>query len=98
MKFLITWTLHEEKRHDTLALFAQMSDEQENSMMPEGMSLIGRWHDLVGGTGAAVYEVENASVISAYALQWNRFMDLEIVPVVDDNEAKAVGQQLVAQS
>ena len=98
MKFLITWSLHEEKRHDTLAMFAQMSDDQEAAMMPEGMSLIGRWHDLVGGTGAAIYEVENASVISAYALQWNRFMDIDIVPVVDDAEAKAVGQQLVSSS
>ena len=98
MKFLITWSLHEEKRHDTLAMFSQMADDQESAMMGSGMTLIGRWHDLVAGTGAAVYEADDISAISTYALQWNRFMDLDIVPVVDDAEAKAIGQQMAASS
>ena len=93
MKFLITWEIHEGKLHDTLALFAEMSAEQESAMMGE-VKLVTRWHDLVRGTGAAVFEAENAAAISAYSMSWNRFMDLDISVVVDDDEARTIGRNL----
>ena len=98
MKFLITWKFHQGKLHDTMSLFSQMSDEQEKALMGHKLKLLGRWHDLVGGRGAAVFESESAEALSAYALNWNTYMDLDIAPVVDDREVKALGRQRYANS
>jgi len=94
MQFLITWRVHENKRHDTLALFSEMSEKKEQSLMGDNVRMVGRWHDLVGCTGAAVYEADSAEDISAYALNWNRFMDLQISVVVDDNRAREIGRKM----
>ena len=92
MKFLVTWQMHDEKMHDTLALFTEMTPEQEAGLMGNDMTLIGRWHDVIRGTGAAVYEAASAEAISAYSLNWNRFMDLDISIVLDDDETRALGR------
>lgn len=97
MKFLVTWQLHEGKIHDTLSLFSKMSAEDEQAMMGDQIKLITRWHDLVGGSGVAVMESDSAEAISAYALGWNRFMDVDISVVVDDDAAKAIGSQLPSE-
>ena len=94
MKFLVTWQFHQGKLHETLSLFSQMSTKQEKSLMGNKVKLLGRWHDLVGGRGAAVFESESVEALSAYALNWNKYMDLAIAPVVDDEETKALGRQL----
>jgi len=96
MKFLITWKIHAGKIQSTLSLFAQMSAEQEQSLMGEGVELIGRWHDLVRGTGAAIYEADSAEALSAYSLNWSQSMDLDISMVVDDGTAREIGSKLSA--
>ena len=63
MKILVTWQMHEGKLHETLGLFSKMSPEQEQSLRGD-VKLIGRWHDLVRGTGAAVFEAESAEALS----------------------------------
>lgn len=97
MKFLIQWQLHEGKLHDTLSLFSKMSAEEEQAMMGDQIKLITRWHDLVGGSGVGIYESDSAEAISSYALAWNRFMDVDISVVVDDDAARAIGGQLPAE-
>ena len=62
--------------------------------MGAGMKLLSRWHDLVRGTGVAIYEAESAEAISAYSLNWNRSMDLDISVVVDDDTCRAIGSQM----
>lgn len=98
MKFLIHWKMHPEKLHDTLALFTQMPAEQEQALMGNQVQLIGRWHDLVGGKGVAVYEAESEEALFAYAMNWNKFMDLDISVVVDDDQARAIGRAQVLGS
>jgi hypothetical protein len=93
MKVMITWQLHEGKLHDILGAFAAMTAEEEQALMG-GMKLIGRWHDVVRGSGAAVYEADSAADVSAYALQWNEHMDLDISVVLDDEETKALGKNV----
>jgi hypothetical protein len=94
MKFLITWQMHEGKLHDTVALFSQMTEEQEAGMMGKSVKLIHRWHDMVRGSGVAVYEADSAEALSAYSLNWNRVMDLDIAVVVDDETARSIGKQM----
>lgn len=96
MKFLITWQLHSETHHDTLDLFSKMTAEQEQALMGD-MKLIGRWHDVIRGTGAAVYEAESAEVVSAYSLRWNKYMDLDVSIVLDDEETKELGKKMASE-
>lgn len=97
MKFLITWQLHQGMLHDMLSLFARITAEQEKTLMGSRVRLIGRWHDLIRGRGAAVFEAESAEALSAYSLNWNKYMDLDIAVVTDDEETRALGKQVPAQ-
>ena len=94
MKFLVTWQLHHGKLHDTLSLFSKISEEEETAMRGDHIQMLGRWHDLVGGSGVAIIESDSAEAVSAYALSWSRTIDIDISPVVDDDQAKALGRQL----
>ena len=96
MKILVTWKLHPGKIHETYALFTQMSAEQDKALMGNKLKLIGRWHDLARGRGAAVFEAESAEAFSAYALNWNQNMDLDTAVVMADEEARALGKQMEA--
>ncbi|UXI03536.1 DUF3303 domain-containing protein [Photobacterium sp. TY1-4] len=95
MTFLVTWQLHQGKLHPILAHFSQLTDAQDQEMMGEHVKMIGRWHDLVSGTGVAVCESDNIEEIMAYALRWNNDMDISVQVVVDDAQAKALGSQLL---
>ncbi len=74
-----------------------MTAEEEQAMMGEQIKLITRWHDLVSGSGVAIVESDSAEALSAYALGWNGSMDVDISVVVDDDTAKAIGNQLPAE-
>ena len=54
--------------------------------------MIGRWHDLVGCTGAAVVESDDAAAIANYFLNRNHVCDLDVTSVLDDDEARGVGR------
>ncbi|MGI9242142.1 MAG: DUF3303 domain-containing protein [Verrucomicrobiales bacterium] len=97
MKFLITWQIHEGKIQSTLSLFSKMPAEHEQALMGENVELLGRWHDLVRGTGAAIYEAESAEALSAYSLNWSQHMDLDISVVVDDSTAREIGSTIDAE-
>jgi len=98
MKFMVQWKFHEGKQHDTLAIFSKMTPEQDQALMGDQIRLIGRWHDLVAGRGVAIFESDSVEAISAYALNWNQYMDLEIAVVTDDDEARRLGQNLSQNS
>jgi hypothetical protein len=46
MKFLVTWQVHEDQRHEVLRTFAEMSEADDRADMGSKVKLIGRWHDL----------------------------------------------------
>jgi hypothetical protein len=94
VKFLITWQIHPGEIHETLGIFSQMTAEQEQALMGSDVKLLGRWHDLVRGSGAAIFEATSVEALSAYAMNWNQHMDLDIAAVVDDEQARAVGKQM----
>jgi hypothetical protein len=61
-----------------------------------GVEIIARWHDLAGRTGVAIMEARDAAALSRYVNQWNSVMDLDIAPVVDDEESAAVAKDILA--
>ena len=94
MKFLIRWTNHADKRHEALKAFSAMPAGDPVGDGGDKIKLIGRWHDLAAFTGVAICESDDIHALSAWAMNWNHSLDVEIAPVVDDAEAKALGKAL----
>ncbi len=95
MKFLVTWSLHKEKRNDVLSAWSSLTPAQRADVGP-GLKLIGRWHSLAEGRGAAVFEASDLSALERYSGQWSPMMDLRVVPVLDDEESAAAAKDIVA--
>ena len=53
---------------------------------------IGRWHDLAGGRGVVICESDSAEAVPNWALNWNSILEVDVVPVLDDNETRALGK------
>jgi hypothetical protein len=98
MKFLVSWQIHEDKRHDALQAFSQMTAEDDAMDMGKNIKLIGRWHDLVSFTGIAVCETDDPTAVHQWLLNWNSVLDAEVSPVLDDEETRAVGRSRLADS
>ena len=89
MKYMMHWSSDPETRHDAYKTFGQMSDADDQADHP-GVTLIGRWHDVVAGGGVQICESDSLSDVQAWALNWNGILDVDITPVVDDDECKAM--------
>ena len=64
MKFLVTWRVHDEQRHEALKGFSAMTPEDDSADLGS-VRLIGRWHDLVGFTGVAIAEADDMAPMAA---------------------------------
>ena len=67
MKFMLNWCVHEDKRHDAAKAFSQMTAEDDKADLGENLKLLGRWHDMVGFTGVAIYETDDPQARSSRA-------------------------------
>ena len=66
-----------------------MTDADDEADHP-GVKLIGRWHDLVAVGGWLICESDDISAVQSWALNWNGVLNMEVRPVVDDNEARTM--------
>jgi hypothetical protein len=92
MKFMITWQFHQGKLHEGYAQFWKMTPEQDAADRGSGIKQIGRWHDLARGRGVVICESDSAEALANWALNWNGLLDADVVPVLDDNETRALGK------
>jgi hypothetical protein len=97
MKFMVTWNISQDKFLPVAKKWSSMS-LQERATADDGVKIIGRWHDLAARTGVAILESNDVAAVQRYAGRWNPYMDLNIVPVVDDEESAAVTRQIVADN
>jgi hypothetical protein len=98
MKFMVTWRVHPDKRQAAFNAFSQMTVEDDKKDMGEKVKLIGRWHNLANFTGVAICECDDALAVASWALNWNNVLDLETAVVLDDEEARAVGRNKIAEA
>jgi|TARA_B100000686_G_C16166290_1_gene654101 hypothetical protein len=89
MKFLVSWTSAPGVREEGYKGFAQMSDA-DHAADHAGVTIIGRWHNLGQGSGLAICESDDAAAVHAWAFNWNKILDIDVAPVLDDDEARAV--------
>jgi hypothetical protein len=61
-----------------------------------GVKILGRWHDLAARRGVAILEATDLTAALRYAGQWNPHMEIDLLPVVDDEESAAVATRVLA--
>lgn len=89
---MITWRVHEDKRHDALAAFSQMTAEDDKDDLGENVKLIGRWHDLHRFEGVAIFESDDPAAVANWVLNWNGILDTDVTLVFDDEETRRIGR------
>jgi len=92
MKFMVTWKIPLEKRQDIMKHWASMTPKQRADAGPD-VKILGRWHNEAEFTGVAICETDSAAALSLYLMQWNHSMDMDVAPVLDDEESAAVGKK-----
>jgi Protein of unknown function (DUF3303) len=95
MKFMAKWSIREDKWLPILKLWSEMTPQQRADG-GAGVKILRRWHDMAGRSGVAILEATDLAAALRYAGQWNPHMDMDLVPVVDDEESAAVANQVVA--
>ena len=53
---------------------------------PEGLTLLGRWHSLGNGHGFVLVETNDPVLLTKYNVAWGDLLELETVPVINDEE------------
>jgi len=95
MKFMSIWSIEQDKWLRILAKWGAMTPAERADAGP-GVTLIGRWHDTAARRGVAIFEASDPAALSTYLGQWNPYMDIDIAPVLDDEESAAVARALTA--
>lgn len=95
MKFLVTWKVSEDNWLNTVDVYSSMSAEERGDV-GEGVSLVGRWHDMADKSGVAIMESEDISAVFAYLGRWNPHMETTVRPVLEDEDAAEVGRVILS--
>jgi hypothetical protein len=89
MKFMMTYSISTADIDDAIARFL------ETGGGPTGnVTMINRWHAAAGRFGFVLLEGEDVAAIYQYATEWGDLCDLDITPVLEDEEAGAVLQSM----
>lgn len=89
MLFISHWKILPGSRDKVIERFAKTGGQP-----PQGVKLLGRWHAVANGTGIAISEADDASLMARWALEWNDLMEMEITPAMTDDVLAGVLGQL----
>jgi hypothetical protein len=82
MKFMQTWTLLPGSVKAAADQFLAGGGGE-----PEGVKLLGRWHNVDCSGGFSLYESDNAAALHLGAAKWADLLELSLVAVIEDAEA-----------
>lgn len=97
MKFMVTWSIPQDKWLPIIKKFTGLSPQEQRNA-GEGATMVGRWHDAAGRKGVAIFEANSVAPVQRYIGLWNTYCDIEITPVVDDEEATVVYRQIITDN
>jgi hypothetical protein len=60
--------------------------------------LLAARHDVAARTGVVVFEASDAAAVQCYLGHWNPYMEIDLAPVLDDEESTAVYRQILASN
>ena len=78
------WNPNTETRAEAVERF-----RKTGALPPEGVKLLGRWTRADFSGGFDLLERGDAKKLFEFAYMWGTLMELEIIPVLDDQELKA---------
>mgnify|MGYP001819548420 FL=1 len=93
MKLMAYWKIHQDNRQDVFSSFAAMELEEYQSQQGPNVKIIGRWHDVINGTGVAICETDDLDALAQWLMPYQAICDFEIVPVLDDEEAHSTARK-----
>jgi len=97
MLFHIEYELFSDLKEQGQSYFADMSEEEVATEFPEGMTVIGRWHDIPNGTGIMIADVQSQEALTAWMYGWSSLTSWPVVkPVLDDSSARSLLQAMEA--
>lgn len=82
MKFMMTWGLLPGSVRTAAEQFLASGGAE-----PEGVKLLGRWHNVDCSGGFALFESNSAAALHLGAAKWADVLELTTVPVIEDGEA-----------
>ncbi|MGD0628326.1 MAG: DUF3303 family protein [Terracidiphilus sp.] len=85
MKFMTTWAALPGATHECVEKFLAGDGAPE-----EGVTLLGRWHNVDFSGGFSLSETDNAVLLYQGAAKWADLLELSIVPVIEDALAAPV--------
>jgi Protein of unknown function (DUF3303) len=82
MKFMSTWTLLPGSVKAAAEQFLAGGGGE-----PEGVTLLGRWHNVDCSGGFSLYETSNPAGLHLGSAKWADLLEINTVPVIEDGEA-----------
>ena len=87
------WKVYDHLKDDYMTVFGSMGPAEDKKQMDacgKGMVMHGRWSNPSKGEGFAIVTCENAKDIFSWAFDWKDMCEIEIEPVVDDNQCREI--------
>ena len=95
MLFHIEYELFSDLKEQAQVYFADMSEEEIATEFPEGMTIIGRWHDIANGSGLMIADVSSEEALTSWMYGWSSLATFPVVkPVLDDGSARRLIQSM----
>ena len=91
MKYMVTWTISPANYRAAVKRFLKTG-----APAPKGMKTLGRWHTAGSSRGFHLVEGSDAALAEINA-DWADLLDLQVVPVVEDDVAGAVAKKILAK-
>jgi hypothetical protein len=89
MKYMISFPLETANFKARAARFLETGGQP-----PSGVTMLGRWHGLGGNRGFLLAETDDPKGIYKWVTQWADLISFEVTPVIDDEDAAGILQQL----
>jgi hypothetical protein len=89
MKYMVTFPMSSETFKERAARFLETGGKP-----PEGVTMLGRWHGIDMSQGFVLAESDSPRAVYKWISMWADLIDFEIVPVIEDEEAASVLQEL----
>ena len=84
MLFVTKWNIQSENIVEVMKRFVTSDPSKE---FPEGVRLVGRWHNPAATSGVAVIDADSFESAMRWTLKWNDLMDITLEPAVEDESA-----------
>jgi len=91
MKYMITWKISPSNYKAAVKRFLKTG-----APAPKGMKTIGRWHTAGSTRGFHLVEGSDAALAEINA-EWADLLDLQVVPVVEDDVAGAAAAKVLGK-